>query len=251
MSTKPLDPQTDTPLRTPLGIVLPPLPEADDLPAMPTAAASPVTATRTRGTSPWVALLIGLLAGALAGGGAAWWIAQLPTEATNLTSERLSQMEGNLRSLQAELKVVRGQALEQERQLQETRGVVATITQAATDELATVKEQASKAQQDLANLQLEKDLTALNGEIQRTGASIAITGGQVTPREVRLTIEYWGFRITEREALQSLLQFDRQLRSAFPKHRFPEQFEVTFIGAQNGRTTRYRHGLWDGKEEAR
>jgi hypothetical protein len=244
----PLDPHSDAPGRSPLGITLPPIPEVDDGAGSMRPPVIPEAVVHPRGMSPWIMLLIGLIAGAIGGGGVAWWIAQQPTADASLTSERLSQMEGSLRGLEAELKVVRGQALEEERKLQETRSVVANITQAATDELATVKERANKAQQDLANLQLETSLTALNTEIQQSGAKIAITGGQVNQKEVRLTIEYWGFRITEREALQALLHFERQLRSAFPEHRFPEQFAVTFIGAQNGRTTRYRQGLWDSEE---
>lgn len=249
MSATPLKPPAESaPVQLPGGMVLPPLPDAEEA-AGPLSSSSPESSVAPRSglAASWV-LLLSLLAGGTAGGGVVWWSGQHSSPVLENAEARLTLMEGTQRDLEAQLRTLRGQQLELERQLQETRQVVATITLEASRELKSAQQSATKAERELQQLKLETALNRLNQEFAAEGVPIGVTGGSRTGKQVSLTIAYWGFRVTEREALAYLQRFALPLRTAFPDSQFPADFTLTFRGAQNGRESVYRQGLWDRQE---
>ncbi|MEO7994938.1 MAG: hypothetical protein ABI743_11120 [bacterium] len=235
------------------GITLPPLPALVDegtidtdvhgrLPSAPT--------PREKKSSGGLGLFaIGLLAGILGAAGTmfglyvTWLVPQIDRTAA-LTSQQ-GRIDTQLIDLSAQLESLRGSLLKQEQLLGEAREVIAQITLQQAQQLNEAQNAAVKAQNELNSIKLNRKLVDLNDAFQRGGKPIGISQATVEANEVRLTVSYWGYQVTEREALQALLQFSDVIARVFPGIAWPDGYVLTFDSVQNGRRTVYRHGLWE------
>lgn len=247
MSAAPIEPGSPTPL--PGGITLPPLPEELTETAVAAPSTSPVQPA-PGGLRLWLLpLLAGLLAGTAAAAGLTATLLKTAfapwQESQQLMLERMERSETSLRELGAQLDVLRTQQLEQTRQMQEVRQVVATITIQTSSQLKEAQQQAQQARQQLETLKVEAALNNLNLLFDQARLPLVITEARMRETVVELKLSYWGFRNTEREALQMLSRFTSQLQEVFPGRRMPADFIVTFHNAQNNREAVYRRGLWD------
>lgn len=156
-----------------------------------------------------------------------------------------AKLRGEMTSLEDEQQAMLQQIQAEVRRADEAEASLTRLSEEATAQLSEARQAARQAESELQGTQIASMLATLNGELRAGGAPITLATGSLTTDEIRLTIEYRGFRVTEREALVALEGVAGRLRATFPRHLFPEQYDLTFIGTQNDRRHRFRHGLWE------